>query len=72
MRYLHLYNFVAKFSTIMPQTKYNLHLKGYVGGYDFDRDYVDYVLARNEGKSVHAPQSAHHRESSTLLRLCDG
>ena len=37
----------------MPQTKYNLHLKGYVGGYDFDRDYVDYVLARNEGKPVH-------------------
>ena len=37
----------------MPQTKYNLHLKGYVGGYDFDRDYVDYVLAHNEGKPVH-------------------
>ena len=37
----------------MPQTKYNLHLKGFVGGYDFDRDYVDYVLARNEGKPVH-------------------
>ena len=37
----------------MPQTKYNLHLKGYVGGYDFDRDYVDYVLAKNEGKPVH-------------------
>ena len=53
MRYLHLYNFVAKFSTIMPQTRYNLHLKGYVGGYDFDRDYVDYVLAKNEGKPVH-------------------
>ena len=53
MRHLHLYNFVAKISTIMPQTKYNLHLKGYVGGYDFDRDYVDYVLAKNEGKPVH-------------------
>ena len=37
----------------MPQTRYNLHLKGYVGGYDFDRDYVDYVLAKNEGKPVH-------------------
>jgi ATP-dependent protease ClpP protease subunit len=49
----HLYNFVAKFSTIMPQTKYQLHLKGYVGGIDFDRNYVDYVLARNEGKPVH-------------------
>ncbi len=37
----------------MPQTKYNLHLKGFVGGYDFDRDYVDYVLAKNDGKPVH-------------------
>ncbi len=37
----------------MPQTEYNLHLKGYVGGIDFDRNYVDYVLARNEGKPVH-------------------
>lgn len=37
----------------MPQPKYNLHLKGFVGGYDFDRDYVDYILAKNAGKPVH-------------------
>lgn len=37
----------------MENTQYNLHLKGYVGGIDFDRNYVDYVLARNEGKPVH-------------------
>ena len=37
----------------MESTQYHLHLKGFVGGYDFDRDYVDYVLARNEGKPVH-------------------
>ena len=37
----------------MPQSQYHLHLKGYVGGIDFDRNYVDYVLARNEGKQVH-------------------
>lgn len=36
----------------MPQPKYNLHLKGFVGGYDFDRDYVDYILAKNAGKPV--------------------
>ena len=36
----------------MAQTQYHLHLKGYVGGYDFDRNYVDYVLARYEGKPV--------------------
>lgn len=37
----------------MPQTEYNLHLKGYVGGYDFDRNYVDYVLAQRKDKPVH-------------------
>lgn len=36
----------------MPQTQYNLHLKGFVGGADFDRNYVDYVLAKNVGKDV--------------------
>ena len=36
----------------MPSTQYQLHLKGFVGGYDFDRNYVDYVLARYEGKPV--------------------
>ena len=28
----------------MAKTKYNLHLKGYVGGWDFDSDYVDFAL----------------------------
>ena len=36
----------------MKNTNYHLHLKGYVGGVDFDRNYVDYILARNEGKPV--------------------
>ncbi len=36
----------------MPQTKYNLHLKGFVGGCDFDSDYVDFILGKNEGKPV--------------------
>lgn len=31
---------------------YHLHLKGYVGGYDFDKNYVDYVLEKNAGKPV--------------------
>ena len=31
----------------MPQTQYNLHLKGYVGGADFDRNYVDYILGKS-------------------------
>jgi len=37
----------------MAKTKYHLHLKGYVGGYDFDRDYVDYVLSKNPDTEVH-------------------
>lgn len=36
----------------MAKTKYNLHLKGYVGGWDFDSDYVDYVLQQNENSEV--------------------
>ena len=31
------------------KTQYHLHLKGYVGGYDFDSDYVDYILAKELG-----------------------
>ena len=36
----------------MPNTKYSLHLKGYVGGWDFDADYVDFVLNKHAGKEV--------------------
>lgn len=28
----------------MAKQTYNLHLKGYVGGWDFESDYVDYIL----------------------------
>ena len=36
----------------MKNTSYNLHLKGFVGGADFDRNYVDFVLAQNSEQSV--------------------
>lgn len=36
----------------MPKTAYNISLKGYVGGADFDRTTVDKTLAQNEGKCV--------------------
>lgn len=36
----------------MSKTTYNISLKGYVGGYDFDRSTVDHELAKNEGKQV--------------------
>lgn len=36
----------------MAKTKYNLHLKGYVGGWDFDSDYVDFVFNKNTDSMV--------------------
>ena len=36
----------------MSKTAYNLHLKGYVGGADFDRNAVYNILAKNSGKQV--------------------
>lgn len=36
----------------MAKKNYNLHLKGYVGGWDFDADYVDYVLGKNQDVEV--------------------
>ena len=36
----------------MAKTTYNLHLKGFVGGWDFDSDYVDFVLNKNADKEV--------------------
>ena len=36
----------------MSKTAYNITLKGYVGGLDFDRSTVDSTLAKNEGKEV--------------------
>ena len=36
----------------MSKTTYHISLKGYVGGWDFDRSDVDTVLAENDGKRV--------------------
>ena len=51
------------------ETKYHLHLKGYVGGYDFDADYVDYILAKNTGKEVHVLIDSLGGQSSTALSI---
>lgn len=37
----------------MSKQNYNLHLKGYVGGWDFDADHVDFVLNKNSNSEVH-------------------
>ena len=36
----------------MSKTTYNISLKGYVGGLDFDRSKVDKELAKNEGQEM--------------------
>lgn len=36
----------------MSKTTYNIQLKGYVGGWDFNREDVDDMLAQNNGKPV--------------------
>ena len=49
--------------------QYQLHLKGYVGGYDFDADYVDYILAKNTGKEVHVLIDSLGGQSNTALSI---
>ena len=53
----------------MPSPKYHLHLKGYVGGYDFDSDYVDFILAKNEGKEVNVLIDSLGGQSNTALSI---
>ena len=36
----------------MSKTAYHISLKGFVGGADFDRNYLDFVLAQNSEQSV--------------------
>ena len=36
----------------MAKPNYHLHLKGFVGGWDFDSDYVDYILNKYKGEHV--------------------
>ena len=50
-------------------TNYQLHLKGFVGGYDFDADYVDYILSKNEGKEVHVLIDSLGGKSNTALSI---
>ena len=51
------------------KTNYQLHLKGFVGGFDFDADYVDYILSRHEGKEVHVLIDSLGGRSNTALSI---
>ena len=55
--------------TTNTKTNYHLHLKGFVGGYDFDSDYVDYILSKNEGKPVHVLIDSLGGRSNTALSI---
>ena len=48
---------------------YQLHLKGFVGGYDFDADYVDYILSKNSGNEVHVLIDSPGGRSDTALSI---
>ena len=50
--YKYARNFVAKLVLPCLKNAYHISVKGYVGGYDFDRSTVDRELAKNEGKQV--------------------
>lgn len=56
-------------ATNTKTTDYQLHLKGFVGGYDFDAGYVDYVLSKNEGKEVHVLIDSLGGRSNTALSI---
>lgn len=49
--------------------KYQLHLKGYVGSWDFDSDYVDYVLSNNSDKEVSVLIDSPGGQLSTALSI---
>ena len=51
------------------KTNYQLHLKGFVGGFDFDADYVDYLLSKQEGKEVPVLIDSLGGRSNTALSI---
>lgn len=53
----------------MAKKKFNLHLKGYVGGWDFDSDYVDYILEKNDGQEVNVLIDSLGGSVSTALSI---
>ena len=53
----------------MATHNYQLHLKGYVGSWDFDADYVDYVLGKHQGKEVAVLIDSPGGQLSTALSI---
>lgn len=55
--------------TMATNKTYQLHLKGFVGGYDFDADYVDYILSKNSDKEVNVLIDSLGGKSNTALSI---
>lgn len=53
----------------MPQKNYHLHLKGVVGGYDFDSSYVDYILDKHKDEQVNVLIDSLGGSVSTALSI---
>lgn len=49
--------------------QYHLHLKGFVGGYDFDADYVDYILGNHKDTEVDVLIDSFGGQVSTALSI---
>ena len=56
-------------ATNTKTTDYQLHLKGFVGGYDFDADYVDYILNKNKDSEIHVLIDSLGGRSNTALSI---
>ena len=53
----------------MPQKNYHLHLKGVVGGYDFDSSYVDFILGKHKDEQVNVLIDSLGGSVSTALSI---
>lgn len=53
----------------MAKIQYDIHLKGFVGGWDFDADYVDYILEKNKEKEVNVLIDSLGGRSDTALSI---
>lgn len=51
--------------------KYDLHLKGFVGGWDFDADYVDYILEKYADRHVDVLMDSPGGYISTALTIAN-
>lgn len=54
----------------MARKSYHIRLSGYVGGWDFDESYVEYVLGKNADKEVNVLISSLGGSVSSALRIC--